>query len=474
MEPLMNFGVAQWPQSVLTLNKTNRIIQIDLPKEEHNCVAAAFIWIAKKIAGIFTDRYRNDENAQLIYNRQPYNLTNVTNAVDAASKGTKWKFQFERSKLRLLTGDFEGAEKDLNKVLKHYKSVDILFLKAVALQYNNKPAEAYQTYRAIVRETTPKVDLFADEVLTVGQPRSNEDQSRSLAYYASNKMTAVRKKQIETKADLSIQELEILAQVNPAKYQERLIEAYYNNAMQQVAPGFNHWIVKAADIDYAKPRVNENFKGNKFAQYALYQCYKFGIGVKKDFQESIKWLEIASKNGQDHAQFDLATYHAVGLGVEKNLKLAHDLFESVLASSTAWLAGQAANFLATTFATKITAFWDQEFKRFYVGPYQCPYENYPTFETIDRIKAEEGYLPKPGESLKDINKGIEMRFKEMERIEDERIALEAADEELAAKKRAHDVEKEDVRDINEPLAPLSPPLNLRVIVEELPEEEHVL
>ena len=49
-------------------------------------------------------------------------------------------------------------------------------------------------------------------------------------------------------------------------------------------------------------------KGNADAQYNLGIFYRLGIGVNQDFQESLSWYKLASKQGHIAAQNNLSLY----------------------------------------------------------------------------------------------------------------------------------------------------------------------
>ena len=60
---------------------------------------------------------------------------------------------------------------------------------------------------------------------------------------------------------------------------------------------------------------------NNNSRYFLGQCYEKGDGVKQDYKEAAKWYQKAA------AWYDLARLFEKGLGVEKNIVRAKELFE---------------------------------------------------------------------------------------------------------------------------------------------------
>jgi len=66
------------------------------------------------------------------------------------------------------------------------------------------------------------------------------------------------------------------------------------------------WFKKSANQGYAK------------AQFALGECYFYGVGVDQSFKEAVKWYRKAALQGYGLAQFVLGECYAKGKGVKKN------------------------------------------------------------------------------------------------------------------------------------------------------------
>lgn len=62
-----------------------------------------------------------------------------------------------------------------------------------------------------------------------------------------------------------------------------------------------------AEIEFLKP-LNESFaqKGNAGAQSNLGYMYKVGLGVKKDYEEALKWYKKAAEQGDEDAKESIA------------------------------------------------------------------------------------------------------------------------------------------------------------------------
>lgn len=54
--------------------------------------------------------------------------------------------------------------------------------------------------------------------------------------------------------------------------------------------------------------------GQSSPRYDLGTFYKWGTGVKQDYQEAIKWYRLAAEDGVSSAQFNLAEIYADGHG----------------------------------------------------------------------------------------------------------------------------------------------------------------
>ena len=63
-------------------------------------------------------------------------------------------------------------------------------------------------------------------------------------------------------------------------------------------------------------------QGDEEAQNILGDCYRFGWGVEKDYEEAVKWYQEAADQGNADAQRCLGDCYRFGNGVEKNEKKA--------------------------------------------------------------------------------------------------------------------------------------------------------
>ena len=55
--------------------------------------------------------------------------------------------------------------------------------------------------------------------------------------------------------------------------------------------------------------------------------YKNGYGTDKNYNEAIKWFELAAKQGHREAQYELAVCYKNGYGTDKNYNEAIKWFE---------------------------------------------------------------------------------------------------------------------------------------------------
>jgi TPR repeat protein len=114
------------------------------------------------------------------------------------------------------------------------------------------------------------------------------------------------------------------------------------------ALGIMHANGNGVPIDFIKARKwfrNAAEKGLQEAQILLGQIYEQGDGVPVDYQEAIYWYESAARdchdfngynqtNGDPLAHYRLGRMYALGLGVEKNIVIAFELFrKSALAGN---------------------------------------------------------------------------------------------------------------------------------------------
>ena len=64
-----------------------------------------------------------------------------------------------------------------------------------------------------------------------------------------------------------------------------------------------------------------------FGQAALGNCYRDGIGVKRNMTEAVKWYRMSAEQGDADAQYNLGICLLYGKGTAKNPKEAADWFE---------------------------------------------------------------------------------------------------------------------------------------------------
>ena len=72
------------------------------------------------------------------------------------------------------------------------------------------------------------------------------------------------------------------------------------------------------------------YDGDKHAQAKLGQAYMRGLGVKKDYDEALKWLQKSSEQNDEFGHYLLATMYYNGLGVKQDYaKAAHFMARAV-------------------------------------------------------------------------------------------------------------------------------------------------
>lgn len=67
-------------------------------------------------------------------------------------------------------------------------------------------------------------------------------------------------------------------------------------------------------------------KGDANAQLKLGVRYYEGNGVRKDYNEAIKWYNLAAEQGNTTAQINLGSMYHTGIGVPQNNVIAHKWF----------------------------------------------------------------------------------------------------------------------------------------------------
>ena len=58
---------------------------------------------------------------------------------------------------------------------------------------------------------------------------------------------------------------------------------------------------------------------NADAQYNLGIFYRLGIGINQDFQESLNWYKLASKQGHTAAQNNLSLLYEEGIATRQDI-----------------------------------------------------------------------------------------------------------------------------------------------------------
>ncbi|RIA83138.1 hypothetical protein C1645_861319 [Glomus cerebriforme] len=71
-----------------------------------------------------------------------------------------------------------------------------------------------------------------------------------------------------------------------------------------------HWYQKAAE------------NGNKFSQYNLGRCYRYGIGVERDEIKAFEWCKKSAEQECSDAQVILGAFYESGIGIEKDIEKA--------------------------------------------------------------------------------------------------------------------------------------------------------
>lgn len=64
-------------------------------------------------------------------------------------------------------------------------------------------------------------------------------------------------------------------------------------------------------------------KGNIYAQYKLGLLYLVGHGILQDYEEAVKWLNLASEKGFAPAQYELGLIYRAGTGVSVDYALSY-------------------------------------------------------------------------------------------------------------------------------------------------------
>ena len=79
---------------------------------------------------------------------------------------------------------------------------------------------------------------------------------------------------------------------------------------------------KGISLDEMKAKAE---KGDTDAQYLLGSFYRSGVGVEKDQQKAVYWLQKASEGGNAEAKLDLGVMYSIGEEIPKDGKKAVSL-----------------------------------------------------------------------------------------------------------------------------------------------------
>lgn len=67
-------------------------------------------------------------------------------------------------------------------------------------------------------------------------------------------------------------------------------------------------------------------QGNAKAQTLLGECYRDGVGVRKNLKKAIEWLKLAAAQGDPNALVTIGVYRFYGIGLRKDRRLAVKLY----------------------------------------------------------------------------------------------------------------------------------------------------
>lgn len=94
--------------------------------------------------------------------------------------------------------------------------------------------------------------------------------------------------------------------------------------------------VVAKDNEYANKLFADAYpklvklakEGDMYANFILGAYHNYGIGgIKKDFSQAIKFIEISAKLGHSGACYDMGKFYLEGRGVDKDIDKAKYFFE---------------------------------------------------------------------------------------------------------------------------------------------------
>lgn len=71
-------------------------------------------------------------------------------------------------------------------------------------------------------------------------------------------------------------------------------------------------------VHYSGKLLQRAKKGDAEAQYNLGNCYYYGLGIEKNYDEAVKWFRQSAEQDYAPAQNDLGDCYQRGIGVEKD------------------------------------------------------------------------------------------------------------------------------------------------------------
>ena len=83
----------------------------------------------------------------------------------------------------------------------------------------------------------------------------------------------------------------------------------------------------AEQLKFSKT-LREAEKGNTEAQFAVGYMYEYGKGTEIDYDQAVKYYQMAAEKNHSGAQHNLAVLFYTGRGVEKDLKRAYQWFRN--------------------------------------------------------------------------------------------------------------------------------------------------
>ena len=90
------------------------------------------------------------------------------------------------------------------------------------------------------------------------------------------------------------------------------------------------FVISCTDVDVKTYRKAAE-QGDAKAQFNLGDCYYFGKGIKKDYNEAVQWFRKAAEQGHASAQFILGHCYDAGDGVSKDTAKAIEWYKKAAA-----------------------------------------------------------------------------------------------------------------------------------------------